>query len=182
MVGDLVAGLAAVAAAVVLGLVLRRYVFFVTRVASGSMEPTLRAGQLLPTRRARRIRRIGRGDVVVVRSEDAGRLVVKRVVGLPGELVEIDGSGHVHVDGIRLEERYVAYPGGPRGTFRVPAGHLFLLGDNRARSRDGRLWKNPFTPVEAVQGRVGLRDGRTGRTQDAEPARPSVKGLGQADS
>lgn len=145
---------AAVSTAVAVGLPLRR-LGFVTRVESWSMAPTLAPGRHLLTRRPGRSRTIRRGDVVVVDSEELGRAVVKRVVGLGGEHVVVSGSG-VEVDGRPVAEPYVVHPGGPTGSFDVPEGHLLLLGDNRARSSDSRSWRQPYLPLAAVRGTVLL--------------------------
>ena len=111
---------------------------------------------LLPTRAVRR------GDVVVSRLQpDPRRHLVKRVVGLPGETVEVRG-GTVHIDGAALVEPYLpARPAGrpPRaeppddfGPVTVPPRHYFVLGDNRGHSQDSRLWG--ALPHDSLTGRV----------------------------
>ena len=160
LVTALAAGLAAAVAI--------RHVVWLTRVESWSMTPTLRPGSLLLTRRPRRSGDVRRGDVVVVRSVELGRRIVKRVVGLPGETVVVDGRG-VSVDGVRLAEPYVLGHGGAGGSFSVPDGAYLVLGDNRARSSDSRSWRQPFVARAAIEGRRirFVRDART------EPARIS---------
>lgn len=139
------AGMAAAAAV--------RYLVWLTRVESWSMKPTLRPGSLLLTRRLRRSDGVRRGDVVVLRSVELGRRIVKRVVGLPGETVVVDSRG-VSVDGIRLAEQYVLANGGAEGSFLVPDGAYLVLGDNRARSSDSRSWRQPFVARSAIEGRL----------------------------
>jgi signal peptidase I len=151
---DLVAAAAALPAAVVAGFAVRRWALFVTVVDSVSMAPALAPGQRVLTRRRRHAGRIRRGDILVVSSPELGRTVVKRVLGLPGEQVVIEPAGRIRVDGVLVPEPYVAYPGGPGGTFQVPPGHLLLLGDNRASSTDSRHWNQPYLPVTAVRGAV----------------------------
>ncbi|WP_235738421.1 signal peptidase I [Nocardioides alcanivorans] len=136
----------------VIGLSLRS-LGFVTRVESWSMAPSLAPGQLLLTRRRRASQSIRRGDVVVVDSTELDRAVVKRVLGLGGEHVEVSAAG-VQVDGDQVPEPYVVHPGGTSVSFDVPRGHLLLLGDNRGRSSDSRSWEQPYLPVEAVRGVV----------------------------
>lgn len=131
--------------------------FWLTRVASESMAPTLRPGQLVLTRSLRRTSPIRRGDLVVADSTELGRHVVKRVVGLPRERVAIR-SGVVTVDGVRLDEPY-ATPSFYQGDFDVPAGHYLLLGDNRDASSDARSWRQPYLPAERLVGRLILRGG-----------------------
>lgn len=148
-----------------MGLAVRRWMVASARVVSSSMEPTLRPGQRLVVRRLRTAGRVARGDLVLVRSAEVGRVVVKRAIGLPGELVAIDGQGGVWVDGQPLAEPYVrraAAPGpGPARTYSVPAGGLFLLGDNRRASSDSRTWRQPYLTEDAVVGKVvGVMGGR----------------------
>lgn len=147
---------AGVAAAVAI-----RHLAWLTRVRSWSMTPTLRPGSLLLTRRLRRSEGVRRGDVIVLRSVELGRRVVKRVVGLPGETVMVDSRG-VSVDGVRLAEPYVLEHGGPGGSFSVPDGAYLVLGDNRARSNDSRSWRQPFVARAAIEGR-GIRQTANGR-------------------
>ena len=133
-----VVGLAALLALAV-GLAVRRWLVFLTTVESESMLPTLAPGQQLLTRRPATSRPLRRGDIVVVDSDELGRVIVKRVAGLPGDCLRLD-------DGV---------------TYEVPPGRLFLLGDNRARSSDGRSWRRPYVPFDRVLGRVILPLRRT---------------------
>ena len=147
------------------------------------MAPTLRPGIVLLTRRLRRSDGVRRGDVVVLRSAELGRRVVKRVVGLPGETVVVDSRG-VSVDRVPLDEPYVLENGGPEGSFSVPDGAYLVLGDNRARSSDSRSWRQPFVARSAVEGRwIRLsRDSLAGfEARHHEPAfRPPEVGTGHA--
>jgi signal peptidase I len=162
---------AAALLAVAVGLPLRR-LGFVTRVESWSMAPTLAPGRLVLTRRPGRSRDFRRGDVVVVDSDELGRAVVKRVVGLAGEHVVVSRSG-LQVDGRPVAEPYVVHQGGPSGSFDVPEGRLLLLGDNRARSDDSRSWRQPYLPVEAVRGTVLLSPRWRAATADGPAPRPA---------
>jgi signal peptidase I len=139
--------------AVAVGLAARQRLGFITVVDSESMVPTLTPGQRSLTRRPGVSRPVRRGDIVVVRSLELGRVIVKRVVGLPKEHVSV-AAGQVRVDGRRLPEPYVTLRGGPSGSFDVPDGHLLLLGDNRARSSDSRSWRQPCLPITALRGIV----------------------------
>ena len=113
-------------------------------------------------RRLRGGERVVRGDVVLVRSSELGRVVVKRAIGLAGERVVLGPDGGVRVDGNLVDEPYANRPSGPAPagkptpsrTYAVPEGALFLLGDNRAASLDSRSWRQPFLPVDAVVGKV----------------------------
>lgn len=115
-------------------------------VASGSMAPTLAPDErVLVDLRARDD--IRRGDVVLVDVSNTwtvlggGRAtVVKRVIGLPGERITCcDRKGRLSVDGVALAEPYLAAGGpGPAYDVVVPSGRVWLLGDDRERSRDAR--------------------------------------------
>lgn len=123
-------------------------------VEGASMEPTLRSRQyvvvdtLLP-----RARTVQRGEVIVFRyPRNPDVEYVKRVVGLPGEQIAV-AHGRVWVDGQPLREPYVRdVPRYIWGPGRVPAGSVFVLGDNRNSSSDSHLWG--AVPVSHVVGRA----------------------------
>lgn len=119
------------------------------QVRGRSMEPGLRDGQLVWTLRAWCAGAPRRGQVWVVEGPDGP--VIKRLLGLPGEIVSERG-GDLWIGGVRVKEPYVARvdarDGGP---WPCGAGYLFL-GDNRPVSEDGRAW-GPL-PLAALQGRV----------------------------
>ena len=99
---------------------------------------------------------VERGDVVVLRYPlDPQVDYIKRVIGLPGDLVTLAG-GHVWVNGELLEEPYIAEPDDESYlSTRVKPGQYFVLGDNRPRSSDSREFGQ--VPAEYVRGRVDLR-------------------------
>jgi signal peptidase I len=118
--------------------------FFVStyQIPSGSMEPTLRRGQLvIGSKRAYKSGDPQRGDIAVfIYPEDRTLLYMKRVIGLPGDTVELK-DGQVLVNGAALVEPYIkeqAYA--DFGPETVPAGCYFVLGDNRNHSSDSRVW------------------------------------------
>ncbi len=88
-----------------------------------------------------------RGDVVVIVSPQPSRKrLVKRVVGLPGDTIEIEG-GMLKVNGRTMTEPYVLGIPRDRGPLMIPADHYFVLGDNRPQSNDS----NSFGPVHRSQ-------------------------------
>jgi signal peptidase I len=122
-------------------------------IPSASMEPTLQVGDhilVTPCDRAQR------GDVIVFRSPRGNdELLVKRVIGIPGDLVE-SRDGRISVSGHALVEPYLATPAasGAVGAQIVAADSYFVLGDNRDDSLDSRAWG--AVPRQLVVGRARL--------------------------
>jgi len=169
--------------AVILALFVRTFIVQAFKIPTGSMEnnlligdhllvnkfifaPTLtRAeGSVLP------IDPIRRGDIVVFKyPEEPERDFIKRVIGLPGDTVELRNK-KVYINGTPLDEPYVhfLFPPGEAasseadvtdfdvrrqyGPVTVPAGHYFMMGDNRDNSQDSRYWG--FLPREYVKGKA----------------------------
>lgn len=99
-----------------------------------------------------------RGDIIVFKYPDpdkdaAPKDYIKRVVGLPGDLVEIDRDGVLFVNKVPMYEPYIAEP--PLSEFvgrTVPKDHLFVLGDNRNNSADSRYWG--WMPLDNLKGQA----------------------------
>ncbi|MBI2214721.1 MAG: signal peptidase I [Acidobacteria bacterium] len=132
-------------------LIARLSVAEICRVPSRSMEPSLTPGDQVVVMRFHARDSPRRGEVVVF-EDDEGRAWIKRVIGLPGDSVAVDG-GRVTVNGTTLSEPYARKGGGhERSVHLVPAGHYFVLGDNRASSDDSRVWG--FVTRESLRGRA----------------------------
>ncbi len=134
-------------------------------VQQQSMEPNFHAGDyLLTSRQAYRF--FGdpeRGDVIVFRSElldDEGNVkcLIKRVIGLPGDVVEIK-SGYVYVNGEEIDEPYVKEQGisGEMDAVTVPDNELFVMGDNRGVSEDSRSARVGTISEDMIVGKVFVR-------------------------
>ena len=125
------------------------------RVDGSSMLPTLQDREfLLVDKVAYQLGTPSRGDIVVFHSTtEADKDLVKRIIGLPGDSVVIS-SGHVSVNGQRLDEAYIAAAPNYSGEWRVPAGSLFVLGDNRNDSSDSHMWG--YLPEQNVIGKALL--------------------------
>jgi signal peptidase I len=131
--------------------------YFITEAAvveqGPSMQPNLYVGYRVMTEKVSyRFHEPDRGDIVIVEQEGQAVDLVKRIVALPGEIIEVR-AGHVWLNGEKLSEPYVKELGGPSyGPSRIPDGTVFILGDNRRLSHDSRA----FGPVslDAVNRRV----------------------------
>jgi signal peptidase I len=138
------------------------------RVEGPSMQPTLTTGEFLWVNKAAYFRWNGqyplggptRGDIAVLRSPEPGDDVdlIKRIIGLPGDRLLVK-HGEVFINGQTLEEPYIHfqasydYPASGEDV-TVPAGQYFVLGDNRANSRDSHFgW---FVPADNLVGRAWL--------------------------
>ena len=136
---------------------LNRFVFInVTLPPSGSMIPTLNNNDRLIATRIWNKDDIERGDILIFDSEELGEKLIKRVIGLPGDHIEIV-DGVVSVNGKKLDEDYVKNNKSYTGAFYVPDNKLFFLGDNRSISYDSRYWDNPYIDKSAVEGKAKFR-------------------------
>jgi len=110
-------------------------------VRGSSMEPTLHNGQyLVVSKLSYRFSEPQRGDIVVfVSPNGAGEDYIKRIVGLPGERVEIR-EGAVWINGYRLDEPYLNSGIPYTGAWSLGPDEYFVLGDNRANSSDSHAW------------------------------------------
>ena len=167
--------------AVVLALFMRTFVVQAFKIPTGSMEPNLLIGDHLlvnkfvfaPTlssaeRTLLPMTDIRRGDIVVFKyPEDPERDFIKRVIGLSGETIELKDR-QIRVNGRAIQEPYAHYLPRPAGSAGgevttgdvrerygpvvVPAGSVFVMGDNRDNSQDSRYWG--FLPKENIKGKA----------------------------
>ena len=125
------------------------------RVENVSMKPTLQPGEfLLVNRVAYKLGDPSIGDIVVFHAPGTSEMdYIKRIVGLPGDLVRIN-DGTVTVNDQPLYEPYIADQPNYTGEWVVPEGEYFVLGDNRNNSSDSHLWG--FVPREDIVGKALL--------------------------
>jgi len=166
----------AAAIAVLLALFIRTFVVQAFKIPSGSMRPTLIEGDhilvnkfiygvKIPLLRKTVIpvKEPKRGDIIVfIYPKDKSKDFIKRVMGLPGEKIEVVGR-NIYINGKALNDEYGYYEnpgeswGNPAGkcafcSVTVPDDHYFVMGDNRENSQDSRYWG--FVPFESIKGKA----------------------------
>lgn len=151
-----------IGAALILAYLLTNYVIINAVIPSGSMENTILKGdKLIANRLSYIFSEPERGDIVVFKYPDDETIpFIKRVIGLPGETVEII-DGVVYIDGEPLEDEYIKEPmdtsRGDKGPYLVPEDSYFMLGDNRNDSKDSREWINTYVEKDKILGKAVFR-------------------------
>jgi signal peptidase I len=140
--------------AILIALFINLFLAQATRVYGQSMEPNLHSDQRLVVEKiSYRFHSPRRGDIVVLRlPKRSSELLIKRVIGLPGETVEVK-NGQVYIDGQPLDEPYLKH--NTRGEMAprvVPPLQVFVLGDNRGFSNDSRTFG--MVPFDNIVGRA----------------------------
>lgn len=146
-------------------------------VPSGSMEPTIQVGdRILANKLVLRLRAPRHGEIVMFRApnwvDEEGKIFVKRVVGVPGDRLEVR-DGKLLRNDQPVDEPYISEPPAyewpePGEQVEVPKGQVVVLGDNRNDSFDAHLWRRitadgrdvedmPFLPMSALRGRLVYR-------------------------
>jgi len=128
-------------------------VFERVMVLNISMQPTLYEGNLvLVNKLAYKLGELQTGDVVIFHNPNfLEEDYIKRLIGKPGDVIKVS-DGKVNVNGVDLDEPYIAAPPDYEGEWVVPEGSLFVLGDNRNSSSDSHSWG--FVPVEDLVGKA----------------------------
>lgn len=124
-------------------------------VPTGSMEQTVMTGsRIMINRIAYLYDTPQRGDIVSFYYPDDGEtLYLKRIMGLPGEVIEgIDGKVYIDGKGIPDFTENMFYE--DFGPYRIPEGCYFMMGDNRSNSWDSRYWTNKFVDREDIIGKA----------------------------
>lgn len=142
--------------AVILAVLINKYIVFQVAIPTGSMIPTLNVGDRLFATRVYRPERLNRGDIVVFYSEELDQLLIKRLIGLPGDDIVIS-DGNVSVNGELLSQEYVKNQDEFNGIYSVPKSKYFFLGDNRADSYDSREWEIPYIDKEDIRGKAQIK-------------------------
>lgn len=147
--------------ALVVAILVNQYVISLSVVSGTSMRPTLHNGdRLLVNKWELLFGKPHRGDVITFEDpEEKGRYLVKRVVGVPGDTIEVK-NGVLYRNGKRANEPYVdvSIEDGDFAPVKVQAGTVFVMGDNRHRyaSRDSRYQSVGLVPFGLISGKVEI--------------------------
>ena len=153
---EIIDWVAVIVCAVVISFLINTFVIVNATVPTSSMESTIMAGDRVIGSRLYYLRHEPeRGDIIVFDyPDDPNILYIKRVIGVPGDHIEING-GKVYINGEVLEEPYLnVTTEGEWGPYDVPADSYFMLGDNRNDSADSRYWHNTFLTKEGIVGKA----------------------------
>ncbi|MFR8139742.1 MAG: signal peptidase I [Blautia hansenii] len=146
---------------VIVVLVVDNFLLINAVIPSESMENTIMTGdRIFGNRLAYLFDDPERFDIVIFKyPDDESQRFIKRVIGLPGETVEIrEGKVYINGSDTPLDDSFTPEtPVGNFGPYTVPEGCYFMLGDNRNNSRDSRMWDNPYVKKEKILGRAVLR-------------------------
>lgn len=150
-----------VAISIAIALFINNFIIINAKIPTGSMETTIMTGdRVIVNRLYYNFEEVKRGDIVVFMNpnlDDDKELLIKRVIGLPNETIDIV-NGVVFVNGVEYAEDYISnndefY----NGTFEVPEDSYFMLGDNRMYSIDSRYWTNSYVSEDKILGKALLR-------------------------
>lgn len=140
---------------------MNKFVYANAEVPTGSMIPIVQPGdRLIINRLSYLFEDPKRGDIVMFAYPDNEKKnYLKRIIGLPGEKLEIrEGLIYINDRETPLSENYLNdEPNGDFGPYNVPEGCYFMLGDNRDNSLDARKWKNKYVKKEKIVGKAWLK-------------------------
>lgn len=140
-----------------LAFLILRFIGHGVYIPSKSMVPTLKVNDRLIVSRVYQPEHLKEGDIVTFRCDEyKNKLLIKRLIGLPGDTIEIK-NGVVFRNGKQLEEKYVKNNEEYNGYFEIPKGKYLFLGDNRSNSDDARYWDNPYVDGKDIEGKVQIR-------------------------
>ena len=143
--------------ACLLAVLINKFFIFKIKVPTGSMIPAIQVNDQIFTLRIHNLNNLKRGNIIVFYSDELHLRLVKRLIGLPGEKVDLKDGGILYINEKKVNEPYVLNKDNMNKSFIVPKGHYLFLGDNRPHSDDARDWKDPYIPANKLEGRAVLR-------------------------
>ena len=159
---------------VVVVLIVNNVVLINAKIPSESMENTIMTGDRIFGFRlayginfdffgkyiSKKMKDPERFDIIIFKyPDDESQLFIKRLIGLPGETVEIrNGKVYINRSDQPLDDSFVPEtPTGNYGPYKVPENCYFMLGDNRENSRDSRFWDNTYVTFDEIVGKAVIR-------------------------
>ena len=159
---------------VVVVLFVNNFILINAKIPSESMEKTIMTGDrvfgfrlayginanIFGNQISKKMKDPERFDIIIFKyPDDESQLFIKRLIGLPGETVEIrDGKVYINGSSEPLDDSFVPEtPKGNYGPYVVPEESYFMLGDNREHSRDSRFWDNSFVTFDEIVGKAVVR-------------------------
>ena len=159
---------------VVVVLFVNNFILINAKIPSESMEKTIMTGDrvfgfrlayginanIFGNQISKKMKDPERFDIIIFKyPDDESQLFIKRLIGLPGETVEIrDGKVYINGSSEPLDDSFVPEtPKGNYGRYVVPEDSYFMLGDNREHSRDSRFWDNSFVTFDEIVGKAVVR-------------------------
>ena len=153
---ELIFFIARIAVPVVIFVIFLRYIVCITTVASGSMEPKLKVGNMAAYNRlAYKKHEPERGDIVIFWSDEMNEHMAKRIIGIPGDEIKFI-DGYVFINGQRADEsEYIeeSIETNCAEIFTVPENSVFVMGDNREYSFDSRFFDQPYINYKDIEGK-----------------------------
>ncbi|QQE79138.1 signal peptidase I [Alicyclobacillus sp. SO9] len=148
-----------IAAGVLVALIVKTWVVSAAVVPSSSMRPTIpNPCYILVDKLSTEFGSLHRGEVVTFHFPDnPSEIFVKRIVGMPGDTVTVkDHSVLVNGKPYKVPTSIIMPNGLGLGTYHVPPGHYFMMGDNRPISRDSRFWTHKYVARSAITGQASF--------------------------
>lgn len=155
---ELIGIIKTVVVAIVIAFIINNFILVNAVVPTGSMKNTIMPNdRIVAFRLSYLFSEPKRGDIIVFKAPDERDILyVKRIIGLPGETVNIiDGKVYINDSQTPLEDSYILEDMiGSFGPYVVPEDSYFMMGDNRNDSQDSRYWEHTFLPKDDILGKV----------------------------
>ena len=161
VIKEIISWIETIVMAIVFAFIITTFIIVNAKVPSASMETTVMTGdRLIANRLSYKFSKPERYDIVVFKfPDDESKLYIKRIIGMPGETVNIrNGEVYINDSTEPLRSDFLHEPmRTPDATYEVPEGHYFMMGDNRNKSNDSRLWNNKYVEEDKILGKAVFR-------------------------
>lgn len=158
---EIISWVKTIVGAFVMAWIITTFIIVNAQVPSGSMENTVMTGdRLIANRLSYVVSEPKRFDIVVFKfPDDESKLYIKRIIGMPGDKVEIrDNKVYINDSTEPLDDSFTKEPMfTPDAVYEVPEGHYFMMGDNRNNSSDSRFWINTYVAKDKILGKAVFR-------------------------